>query len=76
MPGGSRRFYQPAVAEGREFGARAGAEEGYAVGWEKGSEVAMEIGYYRGCVAMWLTLLEADPDRIPDKYVYASRHAG
>lgn len=32
-------FYQPAVVEGKAFGERAGTEEGYALGWEKGSEV-------------------------------------
>lgn len=30
----------------------------------------MEIGYYRGCVAMWMTLLESDPERIPEKYAW------
>eukprot|EP00123_Amoebidium_parasiticum_P012316 comp21275_c0_seq1/m.29027 comp21275_c0_seq1/g.29027 ORF comp21275_c0_seq1/g.29027 comp21275_c0_seq1/m.29027 type:complete len:141 (-) comp21275_c0_seq1:480-902(-) len=59
------RVASAARTVGMDAGRQEGEREGWALGFDKGSELALEMGYYRGFATMWLVLLDTPSSAHP-----------
>ncbi|GMN57170.1 hypothetical protein TIFTF001_026290 [Ficus carica] len=53
--------------DGYKDGLIAGKEEGRQVGLKLGFEAGEELGFYRGCVDVWKSVIRVDPTRFSDR---------
>ncbi|XP_042392396.1 protein LTO1 homolog [Zingiber officinale] len=53
---------QEGFDDGYKDGLISGKEEGKEVGLKTGFQVGEELGFYRGCVDVWNSLLHIDPE--------------
>ncbi|KAL4361371.1 hypothetical protein GQ457_04G005400 [Hibiscus cannabinus] len=55
--------YQEGYKEGYSHGIATGKEEGREVGLKTGFETGEELGFYKGCVDVWSSVIQVDPTR-------------
>ncbi|KAK8627199.1 hypothetical protein V6N13_134819 [Hibiscus sabdariffa] len=55
--------YQEGYKEGYNHGVTTGMEEGREVGLKTGFETGEELGFYKGCVDVWNSVIQVDPTR-------------
>ncbi|KAJ3705218.1 hypothetical protein LUZ61_008923 [Rhynchospora tenuis] len=54
--------YQEGFKDGYKDGLVSGKEEGREVGLNAGFQVGEELGFYQGCVDVWNSAMQIDPD--------------
>ncbi|CAL9121632.1 unnamed protein product [Musa textilis] len=53
---------QEGFKDGYRDGLKTGQEEGREVGLKMGFQVGEELGFYQGCVDVWNSLIQVDPE--------------
>lgn len=53
-------FVNKAFEEGRIQGEKSGYQEGFDLGYKKGSEISTEIYFYKGFAKSWIALISND----------------
>ncbi|KAL1923185.1 uncharacterized protein VTP21DRAFT_9561 [Calcarisporiella thermophila] len=64
-------FMEQGRDEGFEAGERAGVIEGQVFGCEKGYELALEVGYYAGCMEAWQLAASQHPSKFSPRTLKA-----
>ncbi|GMY09149.1 protein LTO1 homolog [Fagus crenata] len=59
--------FKEGYSEGYEHGLVQGKEEGQQVGLKSGFEAGEELGFYRGCIDIWNSVIQLDPTRFSDR---------
>lgn len=54
--------YQEGYSDGYSDGLVSGKEEAREVGLKVGFQVGEELGFYRGCVNIWKSVIRVDPE--------------
>ncbi|XP_020577352.1 oral cancer-overexpressed protein 1 homolog [Phalaenopsis equestris] len=54
--------YEEGFRDGYRDGVISGKEDGKEVGLKHGFQVGEELGFYRGCVDVWKSAIEIDPN--------------
>lgn len=54
--------YQEGFKDGYNDGLVSGKEEGREVGLKTGFQVGEELGFYQGCIDVWNSVLQIDPE--------------
>lgn len=59
--------YEEGFKDGYNDGLVSGKEEGTEVGLRLGFQVGEELGFYRGCVDVWNSVMQVDPGAFPSR---------
>ncbi|XP_048568595.1 protein LTO1 homolog [Triticum urartu] len=54
--------YQDGYRDGYDDGLVSGKEEGRQVGLKMGFQVGEELGFYQGCLDVWISIIRLDQD--------------
>ena len=54
------RFYKQGLLEGKKDSGDANFREGRRLGFLKGFELSNEVGFYEGCLQVWLAFYQED----------------
>ncbi|KAK4793049.1 hypothetical protein SAY86_023484 [Trapa natans] len=59
--------FKQGYAEGYDNGVTAGLEEAREVGLKVGFEAGEELGFYRGCLDVWNSVIRLDPSQFSSR---------